>query len=632
MPSQPGTFNVQEFTDAGAPLVSGRLYTYAYGTTTQKVAYTDAAGLVPHTYTLDASDVPYIALNARGELPAPLYLSSGSYDLALKRADGSTVWTRRAEGANVDQFTQAGTGAVLRSTQDKMREVVSIADFGAVANGTAYATTGGTDSGPAINAAITAAAALGRPATVFIPDGVWNVATAITQLPNVSISMSDGAVLNVTAAIDAVITTPVAQLLEEVFLRGGKIYCNGLANYGVYWRCFRHYHAKDTIVEDFLVAGYVAGDPAQAFATYGLVFHNLRTHRRSAAVPAGTIGMWVRAATDSQGLQSEFVGAEVGFNCQSGGSFNQIHCWTRASTGAMKTGFLFTGGGAQIINCYADTPTLNGYDLTGSGYVLVNPQTFNNNGTSATDNVATAIRLRTVNPNVTIIGPKSEGGDITHRLKNDLVTADFTMNGVTWLAPVNINTVSTTRPVLASGECVVNGTFDQNRPDSATNLDRVLMTNMAARYVERLSGSETGANAGGNYALISRNDDGSLLRGELANSRSNGAWVFGDPTGLTTGLHLMYGAGFGIKTVGAGFRTAEGSNAKQGTATLVAGSSVVANTSVTATSRIFLTSQADGGTPGFLRVSARTAGTSFTITSSNAADTSTVAYEIFEPA
>jgi len=40
---------------------------------------------------------------------------------------------------------------------------------------------------------------------------------------------------------------------------------------------------------------------------------------------------------------------------------------------------------------------------------------------------------------------------------------------------------------------------------------------------------------------------------------------------------------------------------------------------------------ADGGTPGWLRVSARTPGTSFTITSSSGTDTSTVAYQIFEP-
>jgi hypothetical protein len=98
--SQPGNFNLQEFTDAGILLVGGRLYTYTYGTTTHRTAYTDAAGLVPHTYTLDGSGGQYIALNARGELPAPLYLDTGSYDICLKRADGTTVWTRRTDGVN----------------------------------------------------------------------------------------------------------------------------------------------------------------------------------------------------------------------------------------------------------------------------------------------------------------------------------------------------------------------------------------------------------------------------------------------------------------------------------------------------------------------------------------------------
>ena len=86
-----------------------------------------------------------------------------------------------------------------------------------------------------------------------------------------------------------------------------------------------------------------------------------------------------------------------------------------------------------------------------------------------------------------------------------------------------------------------------------------------------------------------------------------------------------------IASAGAGLQVKEGSNCKQGTAPLSAGSVVVSNTSVTANSRIFLTSNADGGTPGWLRVSARTAGTSFTITSSSGTDTSTVAYQIFEP-
>jgi hypothetical protein len=88
---------------------------------------------------------------------------------------------------------------------------------------------------------------------------------------------------------------------------------------------------------------------------------------------------------------------------------------------------------------------------------------------------------------------------------------------------------------------------------------------------------------------------------------------------------------FDIATAGKGLRVKEGTNAKMGTVVLSAGSAVVSTTAVTASSRIYLTSQADGGTPGFLRVSTRTAGTSFTITSSSGTDTSTVAWFIVEP-
>lgn len=109
-------------------------------------------------------------------------------------------------------------------------------------------------------------------------------------------------------------------------------------------------------------------------------------------------------------------------------------------------------------------------------------------------------------------------------------------------------------------------------------------------------------------------------------SAAAGALIYSETQMLSTRGH------FRVAGAGSGLRVAEGSNAKQGTAVLVAGTVTVANTSVTSTSRIFLTSNTDGGTPGFLRVSTRSVGVSFTITSSNAADTSTVAYQIFEPA
>lgn len=87
-----------------------------------------------------------------------------------------------------------------------------------------------------------------------------------------------------------------------------------------------------------------------------------------------------------------------------------------------------------------------------------------------------------------------------------------------------------------------------------------------------------------------------------------------------------------IDTAGRGLQVKEGANAKQGTAILAAGSVVVANTAVTANSRIFLGFVTPSANAGALFCSSVTVGTGFTIKSTNAADTSTVAYEIFEAA
>lgn len=97
---------------------------------------------------------------------------------------------------------------------------------------------------------------------------------------------------------------------------------------------------------------------------------------------------------------------------------------------------------------------------------------------------------------------------------------------------------------------------------------------------------------------------------------------------------LNVNADLELGTAGKGLRVKEGSNAKQGTATLVAGTVTVSNTSVTANSRILLTVQSLGTvtSPKAVAVTARSAGTSFTITSADVTDTSVVAWEIFEPA
>lgn len=86
---------------------------------------------------------------------------------------------------------------------------------------------------------------------------------------------------------------------------------------------------------------------------------------------------------------------------------------------------------------------------------------------------------------------------------------------------------------------------------------------------------------------------------------------------------------------GARLRIVEaGTDAAAGVAVLVDGVKVVATSRVTASSRIQLTAQVLGTVtaPKALAVTARTAGTSFTITSADVTDTSSVGWLIVEPA
>ena len=87
----------------------------------------------------------------------------------------------------------------------------------------------------------------------------------------------------------------------------------------------------------------------------------------------------------------------------------------------------------------------------------------------------------------------------------------------------------------------------------------------------------------------------------------------------------------GNKQFSSGIGVQEGSNEFMGVDNLVAGTVTVSNTSVTANSRIFLTAQNSSGGAGNLYISARSAGASFTITSTDVTDTRSVAWLIIEP-
>lgn len=145
----------------GTPLASGRLYTYASGTTTQKNAFTDSGLGTPCTYTSDGVGGLYIALDARGE--AQLWLGTGAYTFVLKTSTGASVWTvdgvqdpkgevdtLRADLLNNSDDAKGSAligydGRTLKATMDELHLATS---FAGVDN------TGATDTTTALNAAI----------------------------------------------------------------------------------------------------------------------------------------------------------------------------------------------------------------------------------------------------------------------------------------------------------------------------------------------------------------------------------------------------------------------------------------------------------------------------------------------
>lgn len=96
--------------------------------------------------------------------PAVLYISASNYSILVQNKNGSSIYsslnaTERYSSALVT-FLQAGANAVQRTAQAKMRDIVSVKDFGAVGDGV-------TDDTTAIQAAISANA------SVFFPDGTY---------------------------------------------------------------------------------------------------------------------------------------------------------------------------------------------------------------------------------------------------------------------------------------------------------------------------------------------------------------------------------------------------------------------------------------------------------------------------
>ena len=171
-----GGVAAQFFTNTGAVLTGGKLYTYLAGTTTPATTYTTSAGNVARTNP--------IILDAAGRVSnsGEIWLTVGiSYKFLLKDSNDVLIGTydnvpsEFYTDASLVTYTPGGAGAVATTVQAKLRESVSVKDFGAVGNGI-------TNDTAAIQAAVAYINTIGGGILLF-PSGSYAVLTTPVVSP-----------------------------------------------------------------------------------------------------------------------------------------------------------------------------------------------------------------------------------------------------------------------------------------------------------------------------------------------------------------------------------------------------------------------------------------------------------------
>jgi len=174
-----GGVAAQFFDNNGVILSGGKLYTYAAGTTTPQATYTSSSGATAHANP--------IILDSAGRVPGgEIWLTVGlTYKFVVNTSANVLIGTYDNVSSQVNTdaslvtYTPAGTGAVTTTVQAKLRQYVSVKDFGAVGNGS-------TNDTAAIQAAIDAVNSAGG-GEVNIPAGSY-LSGALTLKDKVSIT------------------------------------------------------------------------------------------------------------------------------------------------------------------------------------------------------------------------------------------------------------------------------------------------------------------------------------------------------------------------------------------------------------------------------------------------------------
>jgi hypothetical protein len=141
----------QFFDNNGVILSGGKLYTYAAGTTTPQITYTTSAGNVAHTNPIVLNSAGRVA--SGGEiwltdavaykfvLETATAITIATYDNVTGNASGIYAAFASSSGSSLVGYLPAETNAVQTTVQAKLRQTISVQDFGAVGDGVTDDTT-----------------------------------------------------------------------------------------------------------------------------------------------------------------------------------------------------------------------------------------------------------------------------------------------------------------------------------------------------------------------------------------------------------------------------------------------------------------------------------------------------------